>query len=510
MMADSSVAANAVLIIFAVSFCGAGLAWFKRWGHTLAETMAYVLLSMIMIQSWMAQVLLLTGLTVLYLPALVLCTCLALRVCFTHRRFVFSQFGTFIRFVRSHRLAISGLLLVWGYVAVACVWPLVKFSGPDLDYYQPIWHNPRTILSIWTAHPDMVLPVLNHAVFAASWQPPLAIALANVSAYTAIGFSTYALARRYAWPPMAITVTLLVISMHRIVQQSLVAPSELLPAAAALVAVLAIYRMCEQPHWLDLIMLIGAVSFSVSGGRLCFLMPAVLGALSLVAMGRRHGMRMAGAQVPGKWGGILMAGALIMVFTQSSVIWANLMAGKAWIGEPLYDSVVFNPDALMGTAGNLARYLFLAFDMPDFVDHFFRWSLGFSLLSALKGLYQSVVATTLAGRGAAVAFDWSWASGPDFSWFGPAGFCLVMPSLGVALARGPRRLKFTALAMTAYWVLVGLILAWRPENVRRMTVFFVCSGFMMAFLLPHWRFGRRGWLVLQALSILLLAHELLP
>ncbi|HSO19969.1 MAG TPA: hypothetical protein VLT88_10945, partial [Desulfosarcina sp.] len=43
----------------------------------------------------------------------------------------------------------------------------------------------------------------------------------GVLAHMAIGFSTYALARRYAWPPMALTVTLMVLSMPRLVFLSL-------------------------------------------------------------------------------------------------------------------------------------------------------------------------------------------------------------------------------------------------------------------------------------------------
>ena len=91
----------------------------------------------------------------------------------------------------------------------------------------------------------------------------------------------------------------------------------------------------------------------------------------------------------------------------------------------------------------------------------------------------------------------------------PAGFFLVMPSLFIAVMRGPRRLKSTALAMLVYWALIALIVAWRPGNAHLMTPFFVCSGFFMAFALPPWRLGRNGRLLLQILGIMIMAHAIL-
>lgn len=509
MIIDSGVVGNVVLLFFTGACGGAWLSYFRRCGNTLAEATAYALMATIMAQAWLAQVLLLAGRPSLYLPALIIGAVSFAYYLFNHRRVFLSQFGTFIQFVRNHRMAASGLLLVWGYVAVVCFWPLVQVKEPNLDDYQPIWNHAQSIFSIWTSSPDMVLPVLNHAVFSASWQPPLAIVLANLGAYAAIGFSTYALARRYAWPPMAVTVTLLVVSMHRLVQQSMAAPSELLPAAAALVSILALYRLCEQPHGHDAGMHIGSLAYTVAGGRLCYLMAAVLCGLSMVALSRRHGLGALRKNVNGRRTGIWAASALVVVFSQGALVGANLTAGRPWIGEPVHDSVLFNPDALLGTVGNLVRYLLLSFDLPEFVEHFVKWGFGFSLLDGLKGIYRLLSASLLDGKGAAVIFDWSWASGSGFSWFGPVGFFLVMPSVGVALLRGPRRLKAVALAMTVYWVLIALILAWRPENVRWMTNFFVCTGFFMAFLLPLWRIGRNGRIVLQTMCILLLGYALL-
>jgi hypothetical protein len=94
-------------------------------------------------------------------------------------------------------------------------------------------------------------------------------------------------------------------------------------------------------------------------------------------------------------------------------------------------------------------------------------------------------------------------------WFGPAGFLLVLPALVYALQRAPRRLKSTAAAMLAYFLAIALILAWRPQNVRQLTMFFTGSGFLIAFFLPPWRINRRGRLVLQLFSICMAVYTLL-
>ena len=123
--------------------------------------------------------------------------------------------------------------------------------------------------------------------------------------------------------------------------------------------------------------------------------------------------------------------------------------------------------------------------------------------------YSGTVAAALDGRGAAAVFDWSWTAPHRLVWFGPMGFLLTIPSAIIAFWRGPYRLKSTALALSSYWILVCLIVAWRPENVYLMTRFFVCSGFLMAFTLPPWRLRRNGRLLLQLLGILIMTHAIL-
>ena len=46
--------------------------------------------------------------------------------------------------------------------------------------------------------------------------------------------------------------------------------------------------------------------------------------------------------------------------------------------------------------------------------------------------------------------------------------------------------------LSVFTVAVCLIAAWHPANVRYFSIFFACTGFMTAYLLPPWRFTTTG------------------
>jgi hypothetical protein len=83
---------------------------------------------------------------------------------------------------------------------------------------------------------------------------------------------------------------------------------------------------------------------------------------------------------------------------------------------------------------------------------------------------------------------------------------LVGPAWLKALVRGPRRLKAVAVALAGYLYLASLLPAWQPGNGRLFMPFWCCAGFMVAFLLPPWRFTRSGRLGLQGISAALLLY----
>ena len=88
--------------------------------------------------------------------------------------------------------------------------------------------------------------------------------LLGLIAYLAVALATYGLARRYAWPPAAATVTLVVVSQPRLFYQALSSGAEILPAAVGLFCLLALYRTAEHPRFVDLALLVLGLSFGVA------------------------------------------------------------------------------------------------------------------------------------------------------------------------------------------------------------------------------------------------------
>ncbi len=489
-----------VFIAFSGTVAFAGFLYFRQKGNTVAEAGTYGLMVHLMLQSWLSQVLLMIGWQRWIFNFQTIFIAAALSVIITHRRQIINEVLHILSFMRAHWLAIGALLAGWTYLAVAWCWNDPHRASAVLTTL--VLPLNESIFSYARNTPAFALIALNHVVFAGPWQPGAAVGLVNLSAYMVIGFSTYALARRYAWPPMAVTVTLLVISMPHLVHHSPVSNSELLPAAAAVCAILALYRTVESPQARDVAMLSGAIGFSVYGSQLCYVLPAVLTGLSLMVLGRRHEVKLWLRTLTRYPGPFIVAAGMILVFSQIAMVATNIAMGRAWIGNLASDMVEFNQDGLAGTGANMVRYLLLSVHLPEWSDRICQWSFGFSGPACLKQFYLWSVGTLADGKGAAATFDISWASGNPYGWFGPVGFLLVIPALAYALWRGPYRLKTTALAMVVYWSLLALIIAWQPANVHLMTVFFVCSGFIMAFFLPPWRIGRNGCLVLQLLGIL--------
>ena len=503
MPAVNDLLGNAILMFFVIPAGIASFDYFRQKGAALAESAAYSMLAVVMALSWLAQVLLLLGDNRVYLPAMTLCAvlaCVRLVVC---RSRIQTYMRSAYRFAGRHRLAVTGLMAAWGYTAAAYLLGIFGSNAPAAEFWQLLPDHPNGILAM-RAH---CLPVLNHLVFAAPWQPVSVAPVALLAAYMAIGFGTYALARRYAWPSMAVTVSLLVSGMPRLVYQSMAwGGGELPVAAAALVSILALYRLIEKPIGVDLVMLFSTAAFTVEGGRLCYLIALVLTALSVILFVRRHGMDWLQLKDRLPRGQLLVGLLAMVVFLQPGIVAANLFWGRPWIGVLSHQTIIFNPDPLMGTMGNLVRYLLSALDFPELTDTFWRYVFGVELSTVLDLVYRRFVASVIGSAGAATAFCRTSGCGGSHSWFGMVGFLLVLPAIAFSLWRGPRRLKATALAMLVYWMLVALIVAWQPENVRLMTVFFVCSGFFMAFSLPPWRLGRNGCLLLQILGILQIVH----
>jgi hypothetical protein len=332
------------------------------------------------------------------------------------------------------------------------------------------------------------------------------LGLLGFAAYLSIGFSVYALSRRYAWPSTAFTVAVIVLSMPRIVYLATSPGYEIIPTAVALFCLLAVFRTVESPNVRDLYLLLLGLVFMISKATLQLTFPLVLVPLACLLLFRRHGLMTWWHLVAARPVIILLFSVPALIFSPLLPLVQRLLANSGRHETRILSTVVYNNDGLQGTAANAVRYLLQSIDLTPPVDNLLHWAMGFSVSGLLQRVYETLVAPVFDGQGAAVAFHIAWGADERLSWFGPFGFMLILPAVVYSVQRAPRRLKAVAVALIGYSFLVALIPAWQPENVRYFDVFFLCGSVCTAFFLPPWRLSRKGRRALMTIGAGLLVY----
>jgi len=323
-------------------------------------------------------------------------------------------------------------------------------------------------------------------------------------AHMAVGFSTYALARRYAWPPMAMTVTLLVLCIPRLVFLSVTPTAELISTAAVVFAMLLVYRLVELHRPGDLRLFLLSVLFSIYASPMSIALVPVLILLLGVTMIRRHGWRSLWEMIADR---PMITGALLLpaiLLAQIPVFVTNRIVASQMTGN----EIAFEAGGIIGAAANLVRYLFISCDPTEPVQHMLKWLVGLDLNSLLMGFYQVMMAMFPGQGETADPFALHFSVRGDFG-IGPFALILILPAMIHALVRGPRRLKSVSLAWVGYLYLAALVLAWQPSNLSVLCPFYAANGFIVAFSLPAWRLRRRGMRLLQVDFAILMAWTLI-
>ncbi|MFZ0241990.1 MAG: glycosyltransferase family 39 protein [Desulfobacterales bacterium] len=493
-----------------------GFVFFRRCGNTIAESGAYGLMSVLMGLSLVFQASFIINLPAAAIVIEGLVTALALALVVRRR----SELHLALTSVRSlwsrHPLAFLVVGLVWSYLVLTAI-----VIAPGTIYREPLGRLltferrpvlfPAGLCAAANAPPTGPVSantlVLPHLFLRC--HTDAGIGLLGFAAYLSIGFSVYALSRRYAWPAMAFTVALLALSLPRMVYLATSPGYDNIPTAAALFCLLAIYRTVESPNTRDLYCLVLGLVFMISTTTLQLAFPLVMAALAALLLFRRHGLATWWHMVAARPAVLPIVAVPALVFSPL-LPWAYSLATTAGIGNSRLPPIAaYNTDGLQGAAANAIRYLLQSIDVTAPVDGLLNWAMGFSISGLLQNFYDTLVTPVFDGRGAAAAFHIALGANERFSWFGPFGFILILPAVVYAARRAPRRLKAVAVALGGYFFLVALIPAWQPENVRYLDAFFLCGSVCIAFFLPPWRVSRRGRRFLLAIGIALLLYAAL-
>lgn len=487
-------------------FMLAGFSWFISVGYTFAEASAGAIVSVFMALSLIHQIGLYVGSP---LPGLIV-EAIALAVIVSvglHRRNnLLQMLSSAVVVVRKE--AFTGL-------TIAATWTVMAaFVGQGWMAADPfLTAAPWTTLMTGSAHGgwvqlsggDPIAPLNATALFFHTTRfglEPDACGF-GLLAHMVVGFSTYALARRYTWPPMALTVTLMVLSMPRLVFLGLRPSAELISTAAIIYSVVLAYRLVEQHQAGDLRFFLLCLLFSVYANPISMALVAVMLLFLMVVMIRRHGWLM--------WRELMTTRAhvsglvliLALVLAQIPVFALNMAHGHPLFGV----DITFDQDGIRGAAANMIRYVFIGLDPTEPLQQVLVWLLGLDLNRLLMGGYKTLVAPVVGHAGAQDPFHTIFSGGGQMG-FGPFALLLVLPAMIHALVRGPRRLKALMVAWGGYLYLAALVVAWQADSIRVLSPVITANGFVVAFFLPPWRLRRRGMRLLQVVFALLLAWSL--
>jgi len=497
---------SALVFAEVLCLCVAAFFLFQRRGNTFAESASYAIITVSMLMSFIHQISFITGYPIISkgMEAVLLLTSFVL--IFRHRSSLVSVLGTLKHFgsVSPFSFGFLGLCLL--YMAIHALLPVPEEFQKEL-YNIALYEKDGFFFLGAAAEFPAFLPV-NHLILFNTFlrfDSNTGAEIFCFLAYLSIGFSTYALARRYSWQTTAFTTVILVMSMPRLVVQALYPGTQIISVAVVLFCLLALYRSVEQPSLIDLILLILGLFFCISENISSMIFAPILFVLSCVILFRRHGIAV-WKSLLGKSSLTLLAIVPAFVFSQSWLFLSNHFNKGSWPGT--FSSIPFNPDGIQGAFANFIRYIFESFNSAAPIELFFEKIFKWSMAENLESLYNLSVIPFLGEKGAVQVFHLIWRPIGMFS-FGPVGFFLVLPALLYALVKGPRRLKSVALAFFVYFYLASLIMAWAPGNAKFFEIFYVCSGFSIAFFLPPWRFTKTNKRVFQAAGCFLLLLTLL-
>ena len=495
------------------TLCLGAFALFRRWGNSVSEACAYALIIPLMLLSAIFQLAFLAGIPWLAMAVEAGLTAAAVFVIYRLRAGVGEALTAGRVLIAAHPVSgICAAALVLYLLLSGFLLPPQPLHWPSLTTVLSLQNKGSVTAALSSALPAAAgapLPPLNAVILPhlfLRFHTDLGIGLFGFMAFLSIGFSTYALARRYAWPPTAFTVALMVVAMPRVALLATSPALELLPAAVALFCLLAVYRAIEHPNRRDLCLLICGLLFTISGSPMDAAFPAVMIPLSALLLFRRHGFITWWNLLISRLWLLPLAMAAFVLFSQLWLAMLNHAHHGQWFvsAEPI--PFFFNADGIQGALANLARYLFSSAHFTRPFDLICSWTFGFTVSGALQQVYDGILAPLLGNLGASAPFAIRWLPDQRVAWFGPLGFLLVMPAVVFAAIRAPRRLKAIAVGLVGYFFLMVLIAAWCPANVRFFTLFFVCSGFTLALFLPPWYVSPAGRRRLQEISILLLLY----
>jgi len=256
---------GAVVFTEVISMCAAAFFLFRRSGNTFAESASYAIVTVFMLLSFIHQIAFITGYSILSAGMESFFLLASLILILKHRSYFFGVFGTLKNAASVNPVSFIFLGVCLLYMIIHALFPVPKDFQNEL--YNIALYEKSGFFSLGAADEFPAFLPVNHLILFNVFLRFDSNAGAGIFcflAYLSIGFSTYALARRYSWQNTAFTTTILVISMPWLIVQAIHPGTQIISVATVLFCILAMYRSVELPNLMDLILLILGLFFCIS------------------------------------------------------------------------------------------------------------------------------------------------------------------------------------------------------------------------------------------------------
>lgn len=495
-----------IVLIEILILCTGGTLYSFRTGEKLSESIAKGLFSSLLILSFSFQLSFLLGQPKISFFIEIIITGFSLYII----KIKISQFKKALIIIKyfflKYKFTVAFLLIVWTYLFLQAV--LLPPSNWDSMTYNLarvlLFQQEKSLFLTEVSIPGQAIfpvgaDILHHSLL--RFYDDYGIGIFSFIAYLIICFATYALARKYANPQHSLVATLVIASLPELVLQSTSTKPDIFIAATAVFCFILIHRILTSINLEDLILLPIVLCFGISckTNFMGFALPFVV--FFSVLFFQKYSWRYLLKILKQHKLSFLLGILPILVFFPWFAFYHNHTHFGLWSGSVQLVTLIKQKDGIMGTLANLVRYLFQWIDFLEPLELIFQEITGKifnhqggTITDLLIGFYNQVFDPLFGDKGI-MKGDFSMinnnngypffiirSNGEDYSWFGPFGFFLVIPSLIFALVKGDLYLKAVSLTIIAYGLIICNQIAWFPWVNRYFSLFFASSGVLIAYL----------------------------
>lgn len=433
-------------------------------------------------------------------------------------------------FCSTYKITISIIAIVWVYLFLQAVllapanWDSMTYGLARILLFQ---QEKSLFLTQVSLESQAIFPVgsdiLHHAFL--RFYDDYGIGIFSFISYLIICLGTYALARRYTNQKESLLTTLIIASLPELVLQSTSTKNDIFTAATALFCFILAHRILTKINVEDLILLPIVISFGIACKTVFFAFALPFICWFCFLFFKKYSIKFIFRIIKRYKLYFLLGTFPVLIFFPWLNFYHNYINFGTWQGSIKFMSFHRQHDGIIGTLANLIRYIIQSIDFLEPLEIICQKITGkifpseYSITDIIIGFYNKVFDPIFGEKGIMESslfpiinnnnghpFFIIRQTGEDYSWFGPFGFFVIIPSIIFALFKGDIYLKMVSFNLIVYALILCNQLAWQPFINRFFSLFFASSGVLIAYLFTKIKLNNFFYKFLTFLTIIIFIY----